>query len=122
MTTRNPAKKFGILLAAATSLLMTAPARAANPSAMGNMSTATSASKADVLRDVVRKFASHEKIEPGEFQAFVKAQNDDLKTGPPIGAKVPGLALADENGKRWTLHDLMGRDGLLLVFTRSADW
>jgi len=78
--------------------------------------------KATVLRDVLRKFASGQKIDPGEFRAFVKAQNDGATTGPAIGAKVPDFELPDQNGKRWSLHDLMGAKGLLLVFTRSADW
>jgi hypothetical protein len=28
----------------------------------------------------------------------------------------------DQNGKNWGLKDLMGPNGLMLVFTRSADW
>jgi peroxiredoxin len=39
-----------------------------------------------------------------------------------VGSKVPDFALEDQNGRRLTLHDLMGPKGMLLVFTRSADW
>ena len=62
------------------------------------------------------------KIDPGELRAFVKAQNEGATTGPAIGSRVPDFELPDQNGKRWPLHDLMGPKGLLLVFTRSADW
>lgn len=78
--------------------------------------------KAQVLTDVLRKFGSGEKIDPAEWQDFVRAQNDGMTTGPAIGERVPEFALPDHNGKQWTLHDLMGPSGLLLVFTRSADW
>ena len=77
---------------------------------------------AELINGIVRKMGSGEKIDRAEFQRFVDLQNTDLKTGPAIGAKVPDFALPDQNGKRWTLHDLMGPKGMLLVFTRSADW
>jgi hypothetical protein len=49
-------------------------------------------------------------------------QNRDAKTGPAVGARVPGFSLPDQNGKVWRFDDLIGKKGLLLVFTRSADW
>jgi hypothetical protein len=30
--------------------------------------------------------------------------------------------LPDQHGKSWALAELMGSNGLLLVFSRSADW
>ncbi|HEY6418149.1 MAG TPA: hypothetical protein VIX59_04025 [Candidatus Binataceae bacterium] len=84
--------------------------------------SSSSQRKAEVLRDVMRKFGSGQKIDPAEFQEFVKAQNDGLMSGPAIGEPVPDFRLPDENGKDWSLNDLMGQKGLLLVFTRSADW
>ena len=54
--------------------------------------------------------------------AFVEAQNDGYRTGPEVGETVPDFTLSDQNGKSWALHDLMGPNGLLLVFSRSADW
>src|SRR5271155_3995732 len=77
---------------------------------------------AELVNGILRKMGSGEKIDPAEFKRFVDLQNTDVKTGPAIGAKVPDFALPDQNGKRWTLHDLMGPNGMLLVFTRSADW
>ncbi len=77
---------------------------------------------AELINRILRKMRSGEKIEPAEFQQFVDLQNNDLKTGPAVGTKVPDFALADQNGKQWRVHELMGPKGMLLVFTRSADW
>jgi hypothetical protein len=42
--------------------------------------------------------------------------------GPQIGTQVPDFALPDQNGDIRTLESLMGPEGLMLVFARSADW
>jgi cytochrome oxidase Cu insertion factor (SCO1/SenC/PrrC family) len=78
--------------------------------------------KIKVLTEVPMSFRSGKKVDPADWKDFVRARNDNLKTGPSIGDRVPDFELADQNGKQWTLHDLMGPSGLLLVFTRSADW
>jgi hypothetical protein len=44
------------------------------------------------------------------------------KLGPQVGQRVPDFKLADQHGKTWTLQSLMGREGAMLVFFRSADW
>ena len=80
------------------------------------------ARKIKVLTEVPMSFRTGAKIDPADWKDFVRAQNDDLTTGPDVGERVPDFELADQNGKQWSLHDLMGRSGLLLVFTRSADW
>src|SRR5262245_11212376 len=77
---------------------------------------------ADLINGILKKMGSGEKIDPAEFKKFVDLQNADLKTGPAVGSKVPDFALEDQDGRRFTLHDLMGPKGMLLVFTRSADW
>jgi peroxiredoxin len=38
------------------------------------------------------------------------------------GEKAPGFALQDQEGKQQSLSTLAGRNGLLLLFFRSADW
>ena len=49
------------------------------------------------------------------------ARADDL--GPAIGAAAPDIgARPDQNGKPHRLPDLMGKNGLVLFFFRSADW
>ena len=77
---------------------------------------------AELINGILKKMGSGEKIDPAEFKKFDDLQNADLKTGPAVGSKVPDFALEDQNGRRLTLHELMGPKGMLLVFTRSADW
>jgi hypothetical protein len=81
-----------------------------------------SSNKADVLRDVFRRFSRGEKVSPTEFQEFVNAQNDGASSGLKVGEKIPDFALPDQNGTQKSFRDLAGPDGLLLVFSRSADW
>jgi peroxiredoxin len=81
------------------------------------------AKKANLLNGVVRKMmAGGKDIESGEWLDFVAAQNDDPHTGPDIGAKVPDFTLPDQAGRLWSLKELMGENGLMLIFSRSADW
>jgi hypothetical protein len=82
----------------------------------------TTMNSVELINSIVRKMGSGEKVEQAEFRQFVDLQNNNLRTGPPIGSKVPAFALPDQNGKQWRLQDLMGSKGMLLVFTRSADW
>jgi hypothetical protein len=76
----------------------------------------------EVLTQVLKKMRSGEKIAPSEFQDFVKAQNDGATTGLKVAEKIPDFALVDQNGNLRKFHDLTGPAGLLLVFSRSADW
>jgi hypothetical protein len=47
---------------------------------------------------------------------------DPTRLGPQVGETVPAFALTDHRGVRQDLASLSGRDGLMLVFFRSADW
>jgi hypothetical protein len=79
--------------------------------------------KNEVLHGVVRKMmAGGADIGTSEWLEFVEAQNDGFRTGPEIGRKVPEFTLTDQAGRNRSLHDLTGANGLLLVFSRSADW
>ena len=42
--------------------------------------------------------------------------------GPQVGARVPDFSLPDQGGQPRTLDSLMGPQGVVLVFFRSADW
>jgi hypothetical protein len=42
--------------------------------------------------------------------------------GPQVGSRVPDFRLADQHGQTRTLQSLVGPNGLMLVFFRSADW
>lgn len=81
------------------------------------------ARKTEVLMGVVRKMgAGGAGITSDEWQEFVAAQNDEMRTGPEIGTKIPAFTLPDQSGRERSLNDLTGPNGLLLVFSRSADW
>ena len=84
--------------------------------------TMDATTKANAFREVLRKMAASEKVSPELWHQFVAAQNDDLKTGPKIGEKIPDFSLSDQHGEELSLQQLMGPKGLLLVFVRSADW
>jgi len=42
--------------------------------------------------------------------------------GPPVGAKVPPVHATDLKGAPVSLKDLSGKNGLVLIFFRSAKW
>ena len=47
---------------------------------------------------------------------------DVAKLGPQVGDRIADFQLKDQNGRAWTRDALMGSRGLMLVFSRSADW
>ncbi|MEP7115992.1 MAG: hypothetical protein ABI880_00310 [Acidobacteriota bacterium] len=47
---------------------------------------------------------------------------DTSKLGPQVGATVPAFTGTDQFGKPQSLATLSGPKGLMLVFSRSADW
>jgi hypothetical protein len=47
---------------------------------------------------------------------------DVSKLGPQVGERVPDFSLQDQNGRSWTRQSIMGSNGAMLVFFRSADW
>ena len=42
--------------------------------------------------------------------------------GPQVGDVVPAFSLPDQSGQAQTLESIMGPNGAMLVFNRSADW
>ncbi len=42
--------------------------------------------------------------------------------GPQIGEQVPDFSLPDQNGQVRTLESILGPNGAMLLFHRSADW
>ena len=47
---------------------------------------------------------------------------DVTRLGPQVGQRAPDFRLQDQQGKEWTRDSVMGPNGALLVFSRSADW
>ncbi len=47
---------------------------------------------------------------------------DVASLGPQVGEQIPEFALPDQNGTVQTLESIMGEEGAMIVFHRSADW
>jgi peroxiredoxin len=56
------------------------------------------------------------------YAKFIHATNDGYTTGPEPGKRIPEFSLPDQDGQSRSLANLAGRNGLFLVFHRSADW
>ena len=44
------------------------------------------------------------------------------RLGPQVGEIVPEFSAVDQFGRTQTLESIMGPNGAMLVFNRSADW
>ena len=47
---------------------------------------------------------------------------DVERLGPQVGGIVPDFSAVDQFGRTQTLRSIMGPNGAMLVFNRSADW
>jgi peroxiredoxin len=47
---------------------------------------------------------------------------DVASLGPQIGEIVPDFSLPDQNGRIRTRDSILGPNGAILLFHRSADW
>lgn len=56
------------------------------------------------------------------LQAQVQAPRDATGIGLAAGATAAAFSLPDQSGQPRSLESLMGPQGLVLVFFRSADW
>jgi hypothetical protein len=45
-----------------------------------------------------------------------------IKTGPPVGSKIPPFKAIDQNGETRDFESIRGPKGALILFFRSADW
>jgi hypothetical protein len=54
--------------------------------------------------------------------AKVNSETPDLPTGPAIGEQIPEFRLPDQDGITRNITDLLGADGAVLNFYRSALW
>ena len=51
-----------------------------------------------------------------------RSRVDVSALGPQVGERVPDFSLPDQDGKTWTRQSIMGPNGAMLVFVRSANW
>lgn len=42
--------------------------------------------------------------------------------GPKVGDRIPDFSLRDQRGQVYSLQSLLGSNGAIIVFFRSADW
>jgi hypothetical protein len=47
---------------------------------------------------------------------------DVASLGPQVGQQVPDFSLPDQNGRVWTRDSILGPNGAIVLFHRSADW
>ena len=47
---------------------------------------------------------------------------DVASLGPQVGERVPAFSLPDQNGQIQTLESILGPNGAILLFHRSASW
>ena len=72
-----------------------------------------------VLAAVIAAAVSRPALSSAQAQAPLPEVD---RFGPQIGETVPDFSLVDQRGETRTLHSLMGPNGMMLVFNRSADW
>lgn len=58
----------------------------------------------------------------GTILSAQSAKFDPGKTGPQLGQRVPDFSAPDQKSERRTLQSILGPNGAILVFNRSADW
>ena len=56
------------------------------------------------------------------LNAQTRQEVDVHSLGPQVGERVPNFELPDQNGRLQTLDSIMGPNGAMLLFHRSADW
>jgi hypothetical protein len=47
---------------------------------------------------------------------------DLSERGPQVGETIPDFSLTDQYGETWTQDSILGENGTMLVFVRSANW
>ena len=56
------------------------------------------------------------------FLTDIPAGSRGMVSGPEIGERIPDFSAYDQNGNLVSLDDVMGPNGAMVVFHRSADW
>lgn len=58
----------------------------------------------------------------GALFAQPNASPDPASLGPQVGTRVPTFSGIDQFGRPRTLQSVLGEQGAMVVFFRSADW
>lgn len=61
-------------------------------------------------------------VQPGPDTMQPRTPIDVASLGPQVGDEVPGFRLPDQNGDMHTLESILGPNGAMILFHRSADW
>lgn len=56
------------------------------------------------------------------FLTDIPEQSLGMVSGPEIGERIPDFEAYDQSGNLVSLDDVMGPNGAMVVFHRSADW
>jgi hypothetical protein len=56
------------------------------------------------------------------FITDIPAGSRGMVSGPAIGERIPDFEAYDQSGNLVGLDDVMGPNGAMIVFHRSADW
>ncbi len=57
-----------------------------------------------------------------EFLTDIPTGSRGMVSGPEIGERIPDFEALDQNGNLVSLGNVMGPNGAMVVFVRSADW
>jgi hypothetical protein len=75
-----------------------------------------------VIEETMRVLAAGGKVDRELWREFVEVHNQGFTSGLEVGSPVSPIGLSDQHGHDRTFADLVGSEGLLLAFVRSADW
>jgi hypothetical protein len=67
-------------------------------------------------------FLAQSAFAQGNFLTDIPAGSVGMVSGPEIGERIPDFEAYDQNGNLVSLDDVMGPNGAMVVFHRSADW
>ena len=57
-----------------------------------------------------------------EFLTDIPTGSRGMISGPEVGERIPQFEARDQNRNLVSLDDVMGPNGAMVVFVRSADW
>ena len=53
---------------------------------------------------------------------IVEPQDENMLTGPELGERIPAFSALDQHGVPKSFEDIVGPNGAMIIFYRSADW